>query len=78
MVQKIIWVAKAEATFLQTLDYLETNFAHTEAIKFADRIQRKLFLIQSNPRLGKPGKKKTNVYKTVIHKTIVLFYQYNL
>ena len=76
MVQKISWLPEAQVTFLSALTYLEENFTKKEVEKFAERIQQKLLVIKSNPRLGRQGSKKPNVYKTVIHKKIILFYQY--
>ena len=76
MVQKISWLPEAEITFGEALTYLEENFTEKEMRKFAERIQQKLLVIQTNPRLGTKGSKKANVYKTVIHKKILLFYQY--
>ena len=76
MVQKITWLPEAQATFLTVLKYLEEQFTEKEVEKFSERIQQKLLVLKSNPRLGSKGGKKANVYKTVVHKRVILFYQY--
>ena len=76
MVQKINWSSAAQITLEETLNYLENNFAEKDAQKVADRVQQKLLLLQYYPRLGTRRTKKPYAYKTVIHKRIVLFYQY--
>ena len=76
MVQKITWLPEAQATFLSAMAYLEENFTEKEVRKFTERIAQKLLIIKLNPRLGRRGSKKANVYKTVVHKKVMLFYQY--
>ena len=76
MVQEIIWLPEAEATFLAAISYLLENFTEKEVAKFSERVRQKLLVIDANPRLGTKGGKKANVYKTVIHKRIILFYQH--
>ena len=76
MVQEIIWLPEAERTFLSVVSYLLENFTEKEVAKFSERVRQKLLVIESNPRLGTKGSKKANVFKTVVHKKIILFYQY--
>ena len=76
MVQEISWLPEAQKTFLSVLAYLDENFTEKEVEKFAERVQQKILIIQSNPRLGTRGSKKAHVYKTVVHKKVILFYQY--
>ena len=76
MVQKIIWSSSAQITFEEAINYLGEYFSEKEVQKFADRVLQKLLLIQSAPGLGTKGARKPNVYKTVIHKRILLYYQY--
>jgi len=76
MVQKIGLSAGAIKTFEEAIKYLELNFSDAEVRKFTDKMEEKLLLIKLNPRLGSKSGKKPNVYKTVINKRIVLYYQY--
>jgi len=57
MVQKIVWLPIAQATFIETLKYLETDFSEKEIQKFVDRVQQKLLLIKSFPKIGVSCKK---------------------
>ena len=75
MVRKIELSAMADETLWELISYLKYNFSETEARKFADRIDQKLLVIKSNPRIGRKVS-KPNTYKTVINKRIVLYYQY--
>jgi plasmid stabilization system protein ParE len=77
VVQKITWSPIAETTFSEAVSYLEENFSEKEIQKFADRVQQKILVIKSNPRLGRPGKKR-NVYKTLVHKKYCSFININL
>ena len=76
MVQKVTWLVGARITFDDAITYLEHNFTEKEIEKFADKVQQKLLIIKSNPKLGNKAAKKSNVYKTVIHKRIILIYRY--
>ncbi len=76
MVQKIELSAKAIRTFEEAIAYLELSFSKVEVQKFTDRIEEKISVLKFNPRLGRKFGKKPNVYKTVINKKIVLYYQY--
>lgn len=75
MVQKITWLPIAQTTFSETLAYLESNFSEREVQKFADRVQQKLLLVKANPRIGRRCN-KPGIYKTLVHKKLLLFYQY--
>jgi plasmid stabilization system protein ParE len=76
MVQKITWSAAAQVTLDEALGYLSETFSDKEVQKFADRVQQKLLLLQYYPRLGTKRTRRPNVYKTVIHKRIILLYQH--
>ena len=76
MVQKIVLSARANQTFEEAVTYLKHNFSEAEVRKFTDRIEHKLQVVKSNPRLGTRVNKKPNVYRTVINKRILLIYQY--
>jgi len=75
MVQKIVWLPTAQFTYIETLKYLEEEFSEKEIEKFVDRILQKIMLLRSFPTIGNSCN-KPNIYKTVVHKKVLLFYQY--
>lgn len=76
MVQKIIWSDDAIETFGEADKYLLDNFSQNDLDRFKDKIEHKLLVLKSNPRLGKKATKRRNTYVTVINKRVVLYYQY--
>jgi len=76
MVQKIVWTPKAIETYDSVINYLLTNFSEKEAERFTDLIQNKLSLIRAYPLMFRPTANLRNTFRTVIHKRVVLVYQY--
>ncbi len=76
MVQKIILSPKAVSSFNEAVKYLRDNFSDVEIQAFTNRIDEKVLVIKSNPRLGRSINKRPNTYKTTINKRIMLYYQY--
>ena len=76
MVQKVILSAKARKTFNDAIDYLTQKFSEKEILKFTDKIDETLSIIITDPRLARKVDGRPNVYKIVINKRIVLYYQY--
>ncbi len=76
MVREIRWSSIALVTFEEAVLYLERDFSELVSRKFADRVKQKMVLLMVYPRLGQKVGNKPNVYKTVINKRIVLYYQY--
>lgn len=75
MVQKVTWLPLAQSTFSEAVQYLDENFSEKEIQKFVNKIQQTILIIRSNPKLGRPCK-KTNIFKIIINKRILLFYRY--
>jgi plasmid stabilization system protein ParE len=76
MVQEINWSIRAHVTFQNEFKYLEDNFSDVEMSRFARKIDEKLFLLKSNPRLGSKVGQKRNIYKTGLNKRVDLYYHY--
>ena len=76
MIQNVAWLPVAQLTFTDTLLYLEENFGTIEMRKFEDIVVQKIELLKTNPKLGRKSGKRNDSYRTVIHKRIILFYQY--
>lgn len=76
MVQKIIWSDDALITFGEAVKYLLDDFSQIQLYKFEAKIERKLLILKSNPRLGRKVGKRPNTYKTVVNKRVALYYQY--
>ena len=52
MVPEIAWSINAELTFLKAIKYLGENFSEADLEKFTGRVDEKLSLLKSFPRLG--------------------------
>ncbi len=76
MVLEIIWSPEAIATFSSTLSYLRTEWSEKEVTQFKARVNQKLALLTLQPRIGKPSKKGSLIFRTVLHKRITLVYHY--
>lgn len=76
MVQKITWTLEALRTFNKTLDYLQEHWTTKEVDNFTERLSQKIDIIKIHPRLGSRSGKHKNVYKTVLHKRVMLIYTY--
>lgn len=76
MVQKIIWSPEALNNYLQILQYLQEKWTDREALNFADRVDKKIAILERNPRLGSVKNKKLNIHKTTLHKKVILIYKY--
>jgi plasmid stabilization system protein ParE len=71
----IKWNKRAKTTFDKTVDYLENDWGIESAIKFVQKVNRVLMLMQSYPEIGKKEKPKTDLFSIVITKQITLFYR---
>jgi plasmid stabilization system protein ParE len=76
MVQEIIWSPEATAAFLEIISYLRDTWTEKEVNEFADRVDEKLEILKSHPRVGGIKNKRLNIRQTVIHKKVVLIYKY--
>ena len=71
----IKWNKRSKTTFDKTVDYLENDWGVESAIKFVQKVNRVLILIQSYPEIGKKENPRTDLFSIVITKQITLFYR---
>jgi len=76
MVREIIWSPLAVETFDNILDYLDENFGEKSVKDFLQRVDAKLKLIQSRPRMFRRSGRKSNTHITVIRRKTTLTYRY--
>ena len=71
----IKWNKRAKNSFDKTVDYLENEWGIDSAIKFVQKVNRVLMLLQSYPEIGKQENPRTDLFSIVIVKQITLFYR---
>ena len=76
MVHKIIWSSLAIKTYVNNIEYLEKEWSEKEVNNFISVVQRKLFSLSLQPRLGIITNKRKNIRKTILNKRIVLIYRH--
>ena len=76
MVKEIIWTPIAIETFDNILKYLVENFGEKSAKLFVQRVEAKLKLIESRPRMFRRSTHRSNTYITVIKPRTTLTYRY--
>ena len=60
---------------ISVLEYLQEEFSPTEVNDFIVRVDKKLTIMQSPPRIGWRTKKK-QIFRTLVHKKVSLIYKY--
>jgi plasmid stabilization system protein ParE len=73
----IIWTPEADADIAQILFYLDKNWDNRVALRFLDKLDNLLFLIQANPFQFPLFIKSHNVRKCVLTTQNSLYYQFN-
>ena len=76
MVEKITWSKEAINSFFEVCNYLLDNWTKKEVEQFESRLNEKLAVIKTNPRLGSPTGKYPYIHKTLLHKKTLLLYRY--
>ena len=76
MVSEIVWSEDAIASYNQVITYLHEKWTEKEIHKFAIKVDRKLKLLQSQPRIGTLINKKHKFYRTLVQEKITLIYHY--
>ncbi len=76
MVDKVEWSVKAQESFESIVTYLEKEWTQREVVNFVNRVNEKLELLRSFPRLGNANSRKRNTYRTLVHKKITLVYHF--
>jgi plasmid stabilization system protein ParE len=76
MVHEIVWSALAVKTYVGNLEYLEKEWTEKEVLNFIAAVERNLFALALQPRLGVITNKRNNIRKKIINKRIVLIYRH--
>ncbi len=76
MVHKIVWSSLAIKTYVNNIEYLETEWSEKEVKNVIAVFQRKIFLLSIQPRSGVITNKRKNLRKTILSKRIVLIYRH--
>ena len=75
MANKIVWSKKADVSFDRLTGYLEQEWTQKEVAAFVTRVYEKIDILSVFPQAGF-STKRSNIYKTLVHKKIILIYQY--
>ncbi len=76
MVKEIIWSPLAVETYKSIIDYLIHKFGEATAKKFVQRVDDRISLIATRPRMFRATNKRPNTYITSIIKKVTLTYRY--
>jgi len=71
---KLFWSVTAIADLKNIIQYLEQNWTEKEINQFAIRLEKRLHIISSNPRLFPETSKRKRVRKSVLTKHTVIYY----
>lgn len=75
MDKKIVWSSTAANKFLSITDYLRREWSTNVAIDFINRVEEKLNLLKSFPKIGIKSNKKPGLYKLIISSQNMLAYR---
>ncbi len=73
---KIVWTKEALELYLQIIRYLSLSFSDKEVISFTKKLDNKLELISSYPKMYLASPRLKNVYRTVISRRVELIYRF--
>ncbi|PQJ12070.1 hypothetical protein CJD36_009790 [Flavipsychrobacter stenotrophus] len=76
MDNKIVWSEKSQKTFNDIIEYLLKEWTEKEILNFIDLVHSKLDLLYSFPYSGTTVPNRKNTFRTVIHKRVILIYDY--
>ena len=76
MVHKIIWTTLAIKTYVNNIEYLEKEWTEKEVKNFISAVQRKLFSLSLQPRIGVITNRRRNIRKSIVNKRIVIIYRH--
>jgi plasmid stabilization system protein ParE len=72
---KLLWSDRALEDLRKIIDYLEENWTYREIQNFARKLDKRLDLIVSNPRLFPKTSNRKNIRKSVLSKHTVIYYE---
>jgi len=74
---KLFWSNRALDDLQNILDYLRENWTQKEIKKFAQKLEKRINLIQQNPRLFPRTSKRVDVRRSVLTPHTVIYYRIN-
>jgi plasmid stabilization system protein ParE len=77
MVKLIRWEAQANETFKDIAFYLQDEYSHNVAMKFAENVYEKLDLLTLYPEIGRPSLIDSTVRMVKIGKSHLMFYSFD-
>jgi len=72
---KLYWSDRALADLQNIIDYLTENWTQKEIRNFVRRLDKRLDIIATNPRLFPKTIKRNNVRRSVLTKHTVIYYE---
>lgn len=75
MVKEIIWSPLALESYQSILEYLHNKFGASTAKKFAEKVNTRINLIATRPKMFRPTKKHRNTYLTSLQGKVTLIYR---
>jgi plasmid stabilization system protein ParE len=76
MVKEIIWSPLAIETYDSIINYLLINFGEVTVKKFVQKVDDRLKLIASRPKMFRHTNKQRNTYMTSLQKKVTIIYRY--
>jgi plasmid stabilization system protein ParE len=75
MAYQLVWAPEAVRSFESIIAYLQKDFTDKETARFVNTVNRKLLLIQLNPRISRTTSKASQRRRLVIHRRTLLFFR---
>lgn len=75
MMFDVVWTYEAIATFEANIEYLEKKWSRKEIVRFIQKSEVAINLIEKNPLLFPASKRRLQIRKVLIVKQITLYYQ---
>ena len=69
----VVWSAEAEATYADTVSFLEERWSDKQVLRFIERSEKVIHLIGSNPMMY-PYSKTKDIHRAVVSKQTSLYY----
>ena len=76
MVKEIIWSPLAVETYDSIIEYLFFSFGDVAVKKFVQRVDERLKLIVTRPKMFRPTNKHRNTYMTSLQRKVTIIYRY--
>mgnify|MGYP001060450074 CR=1 FL=1 len=75
MALTVVWTQEAEASLLQIISYLESEWPEDIVRRFVRQVESMVEIIQIQPRLFRASRHQKNLRKAIIHPHIGMVYK---